>query len=218
MVSQKDMSWLKKKEKLFTSDLTENFISATDIKHFLYCPRIIYFEKVLHVEPQLGSQQEESKKLHEKLEEKELRRKGATLYSKEIKTAEKFFRIPLTSKKLKLQGTVDCIIKHGNEYIPVDYKNMESNKGKPWIDHKYQLVVYALLIEENYQTIVKRGYINYIPEKLTVKIDITPTMKIHVKRILTQIEEIIQKEKLPSIKTAKEKCSGGCGYKWICKP
>ena len=218
MVNQKDMSWLKKKERLFTSDVTENFVSVTDIKHFIYCPRIIYFEKVLHVEPQLGSQQEESKRIHEELEEKELRRKGAILYSKELENAEKFFRVPLTSKKLRLQGTIDCIIKFGNEYIPIDYKNMESNKGKPWTDHKYQLVAYALLIEENYQAIVKRGYINYIPEKLAVKIDITPTMKTHVKRILTQIEEIIQKEKPPPIRVAKEKCTGGCGYKWICNP
>ena len=203
---------------MFTSDLAESFISVTDIKHFLYCPRIIYFEKVLHAEPQLGSQQEESKKIHEELEEKELRRKGAILYSKELENAEKFFRIPLTSKKLRLQGTIDCIIKSGNEYIPVDYKNMESNKGKPWADHKYQLVAYALLIEENYKTTVKRGYINYIPEKLTVKINLTPTMKTHVKRILTQIEEIIQEEKLPQIRIAKEKCTGGCGYKRVCKP
>ncbi|MCX8176075.1 MAG: CRISPR-associated protein Cas4 [Candidatus Bathyarchaeota archaeon] len=209
---------MKKKERLFTSDVAEGFISTTDIKHFIYCPRIVYFEKVLHVEPQLGSQQEESKKIHEKLEEEELRRKGAILYSKELENVEKFFKVPLTSKKLNLQGVIDCIIKSDNEYIPVDYKNMESNKGKPWIDHKYQLAAYALLIEENYNTIVKKGYINYTTEKLTTKVDITPTIKTHIKRILTQIEEIIKKEKPPLIRVVKEKCTGGCGYKWICTP
>lgn len=126
--------------------------------------------------------------------------------------------MPLTSKKLKLQGVLDCVIRSGGEYIPVDYKNMESNKGKPWIDHKYQLVAYALLLEENYNTVVKRGYINYIPEKLAIKIDITPTLKTHIKRIITQIEETIKKEKPPPIRVAKEKCTGGCGYKWVCKP
>ena len=201
----------------YFSDVDEFLISVTDIKHFIYCPRIVYFEKVLHVEPRLGSQQEESKRLHEELVGKEFRRKGAILYSKEFKNAEKFFRVVLTSKKFRFHGMVDCIIKVGDEYIPVDYKNMESNRGKPWIDHKYQLVAYAILIEENYQTTVKKGYINYIPEKLIIKIDLTPTIKTHVKRILTQIKEIIQKEKLPPIKITKEKCTGGCGYKWICQ-
>jgi CRISPR/Cas system-associated exonuclease Cas4 (RecB family) len=51
------------------------------------------------------------------------------------------------------------------EYILVDYKNMESNKGKPWTDHKYQLVAMTLLIDEAYNTLVKHGYVDYAPEK-----------------------------------------------------
>ena len=42
---------------------------------------------------------------------------------------------------VQLQGVVDFIIKTAKgKYIPVEYKNMNSNCGKACIDHKYQLV------------------------------------------------------------------------------
>ncbi len=193
-------------------------ISVTDIKHYIYCPRIVYFEKVLHAKPQFGSQQEESLRLHEEIEEKELRRKGVIPYIKELKELEKQFRIQLVSQRLKLQGTVDCIVKLGEEFIPIDYKNMESNNGKPWIDHKYQLAAYSLLIEENYGVTVRKGYLSYLPEKLSLKIEITPAMKTHVKRLITRIREIVCTEKPPKVFPSPKKCGGGCGYKWICQP
>jgi CRISPR-associated exonuclease Cas4 len=150
---------------------------------------------------------------------KELRRKEAIYYSSDLKGAEKLVFVSLNSPKLRLSGQLDCIIKTvKDEYIPVDYKSMNSDKGKTWMDHKYQLVAYALLIEENFETIVKRGYINYIPEKLVVRLQITPTMKSHVKRVLGHIKRIIREETLPPIRVAKRKCTGGCGHKHTCQP
>ena len=55
------------------------------------------------------------------------------------------------------------------------------------MDHKYQLVAYALLIEPNFNTVVRRGFINYVPEGLVLQLEITPTMKSHVKRVLGHI-------------------------------
>ena len=85
------------------------------------------------------------------------------------------------------------------------------------MDHKYQLVAYALLIEENFDTQVRRGFVSYLPEKLIVELKITPTMKTHVKRIIGHIKRMIREEKLPPIRVAKHKCTGGCGHKQICQ-
>jgi len=213
----RNMSWLKRRQRLPISDVAEPFIAVTDIKHYLYCPRIVYFEKVLHAAPQLGSQQEESRELHEEYVKKELRRKEAIYYSPEFAKAEKLLFTPLSSPTLSLQGCIDCIIKTEGEYIPVDYKNMLSDKRRCWMDHKYQLTAYAMLIEENYQTRVRRGFINYIPEKHVIQLEITPTMKTHVKRVLGHIKSMIAQEKLPLVRVAKQKCAGGCGYRQICK-
>jgi|YelNatPaOPRAMG01_1025707.scaffolds.fasta_scaffold09651_7 CRISPR-associated exonuclease Cas4 len=199
------------------SDIAEFMISATDIKHYIYCPRLIYFDHVLHAQPVLGSQQEESRELHEEYVRKELRRKDAVYYSPEFIGAEKYLFVQLVSQKFQLQGIIDCIVKTvKGEYVPIEYKNMNSDRGKVYMDHKYQLVAYALLIEENFDTVVKRGFVNYIPERLVLRFSITPTMKSYVKRVIGHIKRIIKEEKLPPIRVAKSKCQGGCGHKQIC--
>jgi len=210
--------WLRRQQKLPISDIAEPSVSVTDIKHYIYCPRLIYFDKVLHATPIFGSQQEDSKELHEDYVKKELRRKDAIYYSPEFVGAEKLLFTPLGSGVLGLQGNVDCIIRTANEeYIPVEYKNMSSDKGKVCMDHRYQLVGYALLVEENFETVVKRGFVNYIPETLILQIEITPTMKSYVKRVLGYIKRIIKDEELPPICVAKQKCTGGCGHKQTCQ-
>ena len=209
---------MKRKQKLPTSDIAEDFVSVTDIKQYVYCPRIVYFDRVLRATPIFGSQQEDSKELHEDYVEKELRRKDAIYYSPEFVGAEKFLFTSLSSGVLGLQGNVDCIIRTAKvEYVPVEYKNMNSDKGRVCMQHKYQLVGYALLIEDNYKTVVKRGFVNYIPETLILQFEITPTMKSYVKRVLGHIKRIIRDEELPPIRVAKNKCSGGCGHKQICQ-
>ena len=121
------------------------------------------------------------------------------------------------SERYGLQGNVDCIIKTArSEYIPVEYKNMNSDKGRVCMQHKYQLVGYALLIEDNFNIIVKRAFVDYIPEGLILQFEITPTMKIFVKRVLGHIKRIIKDEELPPIRVAKYKCPGGCGHKQTC--
>ncbi|MCX7999741.1 MAG: CRISPR-associated protein Cas4, partial [Leptospiraceae bacterium] len=120
---------------------------------------------------------------------------------------------------LQLQGVVDCIIRTvKGEYVPVEYKNMNSDRGKAYMDHKYQLAAYALLVEENFNTVVKRGFINYIPEEIVLKFEVTPAMKMHVKRVIGHIKRIIREEQLPSIRVAPQKCQGGCGHKQTCQP
>jgi len=220
LVSRKGTTWRRSLEgrRLPTSDIAESLISVTDIKHYFYCPRIVYFEHVLHAKPQLGSQQEYSKEEHEEYVRKELRRKDAVYYSPDFVGAEKSLFVFLSSSELGLQGTVDLTIRtRDGEHVPVDYKNMASDSGRVWMDHKYQLTAYALLIEENFAAHVRRGFINYIPEDLIVQLEITPTMKAHVKRVLGHVKRIISEESLPPVRVAEQKCAGGCGHKHTCQ-
>jgi len=96
----KDIGWLKRRQRLPISDVAEPFVSVMDIKHYIYCPRLIYFDKVLHATPVFGSQQENSKELHEDYVKKELRRKDAIYYSSEFVGAEKLLFTPLSSSVL----------------------------------------------------------------------------------------------------------------------
>ena len=57
-----------------------------------------------------------------------------------------------------------------------------------------------LLVEENFETVVKRGFVNYIPEGLILHFEITPSMKSYVKRVLGHIKRIIKEEELPPMR------------------
>jgi len=134
----KKTQWLRDKQRPTTADIAENLISVTDIKQYIYCPRIVYFDRVLHAKPIFGAQQSDSKELHEEYVTKELKRKDAIYYSPEFIGAEKFMYITLCSDQYSLQGNIDCIIRTArNEYVPIDYKNMKSDKGRICMQHKY---------------------------------------------------------------------------------
>ena len=209
--------WVRRQQTPHASDVAEDFVSVTDIKQYIYCPRIVYFDRVLRAKPIFGSQQGDSKELHEDYVAKEMRRKDAIYYSPEFVGAGKLMFSSLCSSTYGLQGNVDCIIKTARgEYIPVEYKNMNSDKGRVCMQHKYQLVGYALLIEDNFNTVVKRAFVDYIPEELILQFEITPTMKIFVKRVLGHIRRIIKEEELPPVRVARYKCGGGCGHRQIC--
>lgn len=213
------MSWMRKlkDQGLSTFDISEDSVSVTDLKHYFYCPRIVYFERVLHAKPSLGSQQIDSGEQHEEYVRKENRRKDAIYYSPDFVGASKMFFVPLYSHRLRLSGIVDLIIRtRDGEYVPVDYKNMMSNHGRVWTDHKYQLTAYALLVDESFDTCVKRGFINYIPEGKVIGLEITRSMKVFVEKVLGDVEKIIREEKLPPIKVSRKKCGGGCGFKFLC--
>ncbi len=147
---------------------------------------------------------------------KELRRKDA-IYSPEFVGAEKLLFIPLSSSVLGLQGNVDWIIKTVRRICSKWTTRiwLQTRDVFGW-DHKYQLVAYALLVENHFGTVVRRGFVDYIPKALILQLEIMPSMKSYVKRVLGHIKRIIKEEELPPIRVAKQKCTGGCGHKQTC--
>ena len=198
------------------SDLTEEYHNVTDIKQYAYCPRVVYFEHVMHARPIIGSQQEQGREEHIHLEVKEKRRKAALWVSHEFDTAEKLYRLELSSEKLRLRGVLDLLLKVRDELVPVEYKNMRSDKGRAWTHHKYQLTGYALLVEDSYGRSVTRGLLNYVPEELALLVSITPEMKKFTFEIVKRIGHIIQRQYLPPVTVPISKCFG-CEYFWVCQ-
>jgi CRISPR-associated exonuclease Cas4 len=198
------------------NDAEEKSISVTDVKHYFYCPKIIYFDKVIHADAILGSQQQESKKIHKEKEKKDKRRM-TMLYDDQFPKCVKMFNMHIYSTSLCIDGIIDCVIKNGSdEYIPVDYKKTFSKATQAWTDHKYHLTAYSLLIEEQYSTIVRRGFIYYIPENLAVEIKMSENMKSYLRRSIKAIKNIVKSGEEPIARVPKSRCTGGCGYLWIC--
>lgn len=198
----------------FLSEVEEGLLSVLDVKDYVFCPRVVYFRKVLHAKEEMGSQQAAAREDHGKLDEKEARRIAVVPYHKDLEGGEKSFSVPLVSRRLGLQGILDCLVRLAGEPIPIDYKFTESNRERVWAHHKYQLVAYAMLVEDSFGGVVRRGFIYYVPEELLAEVPVTQGTREFVKKALTRIRRIMQSEEPPLVRVDPKRCS--CGLRWIC--
>ncbi|MHC1635356.1 MAG: CRISPR-associated protein Cas4 [Candidatus Methanospirareceae archaeon] len=70
----------------------------------------------------------------------------------------------IVSKKLNMSGSVDKLIQVGGEFFPCIVKTGSCPEYGVWRSDKVQLAAYAMLIEEKFGTVVKKGFVEYIRE------------------------------------------------------
>jgi len=68
----------------------------------------------------------------------------------------------MVSEKLGMSGSVDKLIKAGEEVMPCMIKTGKCPEYSIWRSDRVQLAAYAMLIEEEFETVVKRGFVEYI--------------------------------------------------------
>jgi len=194
-----------------------DYISGTDIKNWIYCPLIVFYRKVMRLEPKIFEQQRAGMEKHIEIQNKIKRRISIAARKRNLEIIHKEFNKVILNEEEKLMGLIDMIaVLRNKEIVPIEIKTMKSNNGKPWRDHVYQLAFYAMLLEKKYMKIIKRGYIYYEDNQL-IEVVITNHEKAMVKRIINSIREMIETERQPKVRIQAKKCTGGCGYKWICK-
>ena len=76
-------------------------ITVSDVKQYLYCPKIIYFDHVLHIPKPPDQKLQTGIEMHDSITAKEKRRKGAIFYDPELDQAEKMFRVEMESRILR---------------------------------------------------------------------------------------------------------------------
>ncbi|MBN1455994.1 MAG: Dna2/Cas4 domain-containing protein [Methanomicrobia archaeon] len=76
------------------------------------------------------------------------------------------------SQRLGLVGSMDKLIRTGDEHIPCIIKTGRCPAYSVWKRDRMQLAAYALLLEDAYETTVQRGFVEYIraPEVRTAVI------------------------------------------------
>ncbi len=189
----------------------QEHITVADIKRYAWCPRIIYFTHVLHLEERVTEAMEEGREEHDDAIIAPLM---AQLKAKRVMKG-----LELVSDNLRIVGKPDLIIEtRFGELIPVEVKSASvdpNNKAKK--DHVMQLASYALLIEENLKKVVKRGAIYYLRDNRIVYINITNDLKLEAKKTIENAYKVIEKEEMPRVRQPKSKCMN-CGYLMYCKP
>lgn len=185
----------------------DDFLTPTDVKRFAYCPKIIYVSRVLHLEERTTDYMEFGREKHDKSI-------IAPLIAS-LKASRVLEDVEMESQRLKMRGKIDYIIvTKFNEYVPAEIKWAEAPQSVKR-DHALQMATYSLLIEENFNTVVKRGAVYYLRSKNIRVLSITDDLKKEVMSIIKKMSEIIDNEVEPEVKVIKSKCMN-CGFRNYC--
>ncbi len=189
------------------------FITPSDVIEYLFCPRFIYFMNCLNI-PQHEDERYKVMKGRDVHEEKSKINKD--YLRAKLGCTGKEMSVYLTSSSLHLRGEVDEVLSFSDGTLaPLDYKFAEY---KDWVfqTHKYQSVLYALLITENYDKEVNRGYVCYLRSKNLVKeIPFCSADFNKAKSFVRQVLNIISMGYYPKKKSSLAHCIDCC-YRNIC--
>ncbi|MHB9091231.1 MAG: CRISPR-associated protein Cas4 [Chloroflexota bacterium] len=176
-------------------------LAASDLRQYVYCPRVIYYRYCLAVRPPPTYKMTEGKLQHERTEALERRR---TLRAYGLADGERVFAVHLLSERLGIAGTMDMVILRRHEVIPVEFKHAEARALPPRPDgaeevatvvgglavplhHKYQLAAYALLAEERWQVPARRCFVYFVAARRAAEVAITPGVRRHTRRLLGEM-------------------------------
>jgi len=189
------------------------YITPSEVVEYLYCPRFIYFMNCLSI-PQHEEQRFKvlaGREIHEKkakINKDYLRRK--------LNCNKREINVYLASDKYHLKGVIDEVLfLEDGTAAPLDYKFAEY-KERLFRTHKVQSTLYAILIKENYQVGVDRGYICYTRSKNLIKaIDFKESNFRKAVEMIDEALQIIQTGYYPKGTKHPSKCVDCC-YKNIC--
>lgn len=186
-------------------------VTPSEIIQYLYCPRFIYFEKVLGI-PQYEEKSYKAMRGRQVHETKHSINKE--YLRKKIGVTGKLQEQYLTNDLLR--GKVDEVLTlEDGTMAPLDYK-FAQYKEKVFSTYKTQLACYACLIEDNFGKQVDKGFLVYTRSKnKMIEIEISQAQKQEVKECALAIGEIIQDNRFPKATRYKKRCIE-CTYRNIC--
>lgn len=184
-------------------------IRVTDLKQWVYCPRVFYYHACLpDVRPvtykmQAGTEAGRSEEGRE--ERRSLRVYGLT-------EGEREFNAPVRSATLGLRGEVDMVITTGaGEIIPVDYKLSRI----PGPHFQLQVTAYGVLLEEMRGAVVRRGFLYSIPERRANEVKIDQRARQKLRAALEAMQRIVEREEMPPPTDNLRKCVA-CEFRRFC--
>ncbi|MET6996922.1 CRISPR-associated protein Cas4 [Chitinophaga defluvii] len=186
-------------------------ITPSHIIEYLYCPRFTYFEYVLAI-PQYEQRNYKVMRGRD-LHDKKLEENKAYLRQR-IGVTDRYNDQYLTNSLLR--GKIDEVLRlKDGSMAPLDYK-FASYDERVYETYKTQIYCYAWLIEENFKSVVNKGYLVYTRSKnKLIEIPVTSIDKLSVKKYAHEIHKIIDTNFFPKATKYKHRCIT-CTYRNIC--
>ncbi|GBC69897.1 hypothetical protein HRbin01_01602 [archaeon HR01] len=188
----------------------EGFLSVVELKHYAYCPRIVYITHVLHLDEAVSEAMEMGSLEHDV--------RVITPLIARLKAVKVIRDVYFVSERLRVAGRLDyLLVTRFGEYVPVEVKWAESEwVGVKW-DHKLQLTAYAVLVEENLGRAVKEGYVYYLRNRRLLRLVFNEGVRRVLEEALDRIHEIVENEVDPGVRVPLSRCFS-CGFRMFCRP
>ncbi len=119
--------------------------------------------------------------------------------------------------QLEILGSCDKIEIINGKYYPILLRSGNPPLKGTWDGDSIELVADALLIEQEFDTEVFVGFVDYLKlgERRPVVMDVN--LRKSLFRVLNEIKDIIIENIVPEVNITKQKCIN-CDYKDICSP
>ncbi len=187
-------------------------VSVSDVVQYFYCPRKIYYLKVLGVPFKVKRKMEVGREEDEKEESRLGERK--TVYGIDRGEVEQVLHnLYLEDSRVGLAGQVDTVLRlRSGEHIPVDSKYTEEVAVHR--HYRKQLVAYSVLLESAFGTAVSRGILYFTKQREPVAVGISAEDKKALIKDLEAIRRVLEGESIPR-KVSESKC-GYCEVARYC--
>jgi CRISPR-associated exonuclease Cas4 len=180
------------------------------IRQYLYCARVPYWNYCAPLRRPTTYKMHEGALQHEHTAELEERR---SLRAYGVHDGIRHFGVTLRSPTLGMSGKIDMLIELADELMPVEWKHTE--RRTLMLHHKYQLAMYALMVEEAYHKPVQRCYVYLLPAKQVLDVPITEGMRRYTQRIANELRTMIAQERMPPPTTRRGRCRD-CEFRRFC--
>ena len=177
-----------------------SLVPVTDLKQWAYCPRVVYYHRVLPGAGQATWKMREGLSAQEMIERLEMRR-GLREYGWE--DARRRFGIWLTDAGVGVSGKLDVLLERGGEGAVVDFK---LTSGEPGRNHRVQLVGYSLLAEAAFGLPAQRAFLYRIPDNRIFAEPVTEELRQAVKTAVVDIRKTGDSQLCPEPTEVRGRC------------
>lgn len=186
-------------------------ITVSDIIQYHYCPRKIYFLRTLEVPAPARRKMEYGAEIHERERRRMTERKRIYGFARdEVEVV--MSNVQIEAGRIGLRGRLDVALRlRDGEILPVETKYTD----EAILHRRYlkQLYAYALLLDHELRTGVRRGVVYFSKQREARTVEISDEDKQGVLRDVVLIRRIIASEEIP--RPNPERC-GYCEVRKYC--
>ena len=177
-----------------------DLIPVTDLKQWAYCPRVVYYHRVMPAPPRPTYKMQEGLAAQDLIESLETRRK---LREYQLDDARRRFGLWLDNKDLGLAGKIDLLLEAKDEIAVVDFK---LTSGEPGQNHRLQLTGYSLLAEAVLRLPARRAFLYRIPDNRIFVEPVTDELRQVAKTAVADIRRMGESQWCPEPTEVRGRC------------